>query len=56
MANYVPTKCIPNLYFDKAENSDDDFAIICYTYAAKYGHPEAQKIIEELKKKGNTAN
>ena len=42
---------IANLYFDEAENSDDDFAIVCYTYAAKYGHPEAQKKLEELKKK-----
>ena len=47
---------IANLYFNCAKYFDEDDAIICYTYAAKYGHPEAQKKLEELKKKGNTAN
>ena len=42
---------IANLYFNCAKYFDEDDAIVCYTYAAKYGHPEAHKKIEELKKK-----
>lgn len=42
---------IAELFYDEACHLNERDAAICYTYALKYGHPEAQKKLEELKNK-----
>lgn len=42
---------IAELFYNAACNLNERDAAICYTYALKYGHPEAQKKLNELKKK-----